>query len=154
MTAYFLDSSALAKRYALEPGTTWLQTLTDPAAANALIIARITLVEVSSALARRHREQTLPMADYGDALRALRLDADMQYHLVELDKAVCDEASRLVGQYPLRAYDAVQLASVLLVHRAFVDAGADAIVFLTADDRLLTVAQAEGLRADNPQAHP
>jgi hypothetical protein len=53
VTIYFLDSSALVKRYVPEVGTTWIQTLA-PDANNQLYIARITWVEVLSALARRH----------------------------------------------------------------------------------------------------
>ena len=56
VTAYFLDSSALVKRYVAEVGTAWIQAMTVPAARNALLIARITWVEVLSALIRRQRE--------------------------------------------------------------------------------------------------
>jgi uncharacterized protein len=53
--AYFLDSSALAKRYIAETGSGWVQALADSAAANAVYVARITLVELVSAIARRSR---------------------------------------------------------------------------------------------------
>ena len=50
--AYFPDSSALAKRYIAETGSGWVQTLTDPAAANTIYVARITLRAVHSDGAR------------------------------------------------------------------------------------------------------
>ena len=56
VTAYFLDSSALVKRYVAEVGTAWIQAMTVPAASNALLIARNAWVEVLSALIRRQRE--------------------------------------------------------------------------------------------------
>lgn len=36
MAAFFLDASALVKRYATETGTTWMTGLLDPAARNRL----------------------------------------------------------------------------------------------------------------------
>ena len=51
------------------------------------------------------------------------------------------------------AYDAVQLASALLITRTVTDAGLTAPTFLAADDRLLDAAQAERLPTDNPNWH-
>jgi hypothetical protein len=59
VNVYFLDSSALLKRYVSEIGTDWIQSLTAESANNLLIVARITSVEVESALARRQRELKL-----------------------------------------------------------------------------------------------
>ncbi|WP_316433832.1 type II toxin-antitoxin system VapC family toxin [Leptolyngbya sp. NK1-12] len=56
--AYFLDSSALLKRYVPEVGTAWIQSITDAQNQNLLIVAHIAWVEISSAIARRQREGT------------------------------------------------------------------------------------------------
>ena len=61
--AYFLDSNALVKRYVPELGSEWIQALADSGTGNILIIARITWVEVLSALARRQREGSLSSTD-------------------------------------------------------------------------------------------
>jgi predicted nucleic acid-binding protein len=42
MTQYFLDSSALIKHYVVEPGTTWVRSLTNRGSGNPVIIAQIT----------------------------------------------------------------------------------------------------------------
>ena len=42
MAAYFLDASALVKRYVTEIGTAWVAGLLDPLARNRLYVARIT----------------------------------------------------------------------------------------------------------------
>ena len=55
MSLYYLDASALAKRYLTEKGTKWIQTLTDPVVGNTILIAEITQVEIAAALAARHR---------------------------------------------------------------------------------------------------
>jgi predicted nucleic acid-binding protein len=52
MTAYYFDTSALSKRYVDETGTPWVRTILAPQNGNAVVIARITMVEFHSALAR------------------------------------------------------------------------------------------------------
>jgi len=153
VSLYFLDSSALVKRYVTETGSAWISALTDPENRNPLIIARITWVEVLSALARRQREGSLTPDDVTRATLAFRYDLDMQYQVAELDRALAEAAGELVTRHPLRAYDAVQLASALRVQSELVRTRAPALTFLSADDRLVAIAQAEGLLTDNPNRH-
>jgi len=154
LTAYFLDSSALVKRYVSETGSAWIQLQTDPQTGNSLFIARITWVEVISALARRQREGSLTLADVAQVIQTFRSDLNNQYQVIELDSTLAETAGQLVNQYPLRAYDAVQLASVLLLQPAFATTQSTQLIFLTADDRLSAIAIALGLLTDNPNHHP
>ncbi len=154
VNAYFLDSSALVKRYVPETGSVWIQAIGDGATGNLLIISRITWVEVLSALARRQREGSLSATDVNLIIQRFRYDLNNQYQVIELDQALAESAGQLVNQYPLRAYDAVQLASVLRIQPAFAMATSTSFVFLSADYRLLTIAQTAGLLTDNPNHHP
>jgi predicted nucleic acid-binding protein len=153
VSVYFVDSSALVKRYVAEVGTAWLQSLADPDSRNHLIIARITQVEVAGALVRREREGSLDSEAISRALDTLRYDLDTQYQVVELDPTVAGTAAQLVRLHPLRAYDAVQLASAQQIYAAFAQDVDSPFTFLTADDRLLTVAESVGLPTDNPNRH-
>ena len=83
-----------------------------------------------------------------------RFDLNNQYQVIELDAKLAETAGQLVGQYPLRAYDAVQLASVNRIQPAFTAEQSTSLIFLTSDDRLNTIAQALGLLTDNPNHHP
>lgn len=154
LTACFVDSSALVKRYVGETGTNWVHELAAPQSQNRLIIARITWVEVRSALARRQREGVLSPEHVALTVDNLRYDLDTQYQIVELDRAVMDLAGQLVARHPLRANDAVQLASALHILPAFTRAQSTPLIFVAADDYLLAAAQAEGLRTENPNHHP
>lgn len=58
MTHYFLDSSALAKRYIPEIGTGWVQAITGRLSGRTVMVAPITQVEVVSA-AQRHLPRRL-----------------------------------------------------------------------------------------------
>ena len=154
MTAYFLDSSALVKRYVSETGSAWIQLLTSSQTGNLLFITRITWVEVISAFARRQREGSLTSADVALVIQTFRSDLNTQYQVIELDATLAVSAGQVVGQYPLRAYDAVQLASVLRIQPAFATTQSTSLIFLTADNRLSAIAGALGLLTDNPNHHP
>jgi hypothetical protein len=42
MTHYFLDSSALIKRYVAETGTNWVRSIILPGSGNIIVVAHIT----------------------------------------------------------------------------------------------------------------
>jgi predicted nucleic acid-binding protein len=154
VAAYFLDSSALVKRYVNETGSIWVQAITAPQTGNKLIIARITWVEVLSALARLQREGNLPPTNVTKAVQAFQYHLDTQYQVVELDRPLAQAAGQLVQRHPLRAYDSVQLASALKLQPAFARATSASLTFVSADNRLTSVAQTEGLLTDNPNNYP
>jgi hypothetical protein len=62
--------------------------------------------------------------------------------VVELRRAVIQSVRALVMRWPLRGYDAVQLACAVRLH----DAGAPVDLWCS-DDALVTAARGEGLRA-------
>lgn len=66
MPAYYIDTSALVKRYHLEPGSQQIdQLFADPTAT--FLTANITLAELTSALDRKLKEGviTRPVLDTG-----------------------------------------------------------------------------------------
>lgn len=152
--AYFLDSSALLKRYVPEVGTAWIQSITDAQNQNLLVVAHIAWVEISSALARRQREGNISSIQANQILTAFRAHWNTQYFIVAIDHTVIDLAGQLVNQHPLRAYDAVQLAAALSLQGQLSPPNVASFTFLTADTRLLAIAQAENLFADDPNLYP
>ena len=52
MADYFFDTSALVKRHVAEVGTAWVKSLVRAKAGHTLYIARITAVEITSAITR------------------------------------------------------------------------------------------------------
>lgn len=70
--AYFLDSSALLKRYVPEVGTAWIQSITNAQNQNLLIVAHIAWVEISSAVARRQRKGSISNIQTNQVLAAFR----------------------------------------------------------------------------------
>ena len=107
-----------------------------------LLMAEITRVEVPAALWRKQRMGDLSPADARLLCAAFTADSSEsgRFVSVAVASAVLGEASQLVARHPLRAYDAVQLATALAVRSAGIEA-----VFVCFDDQLNRAAAAEGL---------
>ncbi len=149
MPRYFLDSSALVKRYRQEVGSRWILELAAPPAQ--LIVARLAHLEVASAIVRRGRESPEAARQVGRVLATLDSDFANIFQIVELTELVISRALDLVRTHGLRAADAIQLASAL-----FLDPGPAVPVDLwlvSADNDLNAAATAEGLLVENPNNH-
>jgi uncharacterized protein len=146
---YFLDTSAVIKRYVAETGTAWVQALTLPAGPHSHFLARVTWVEMISAVTRRERGGHLSLADAITALTDFQQDFGRQYIPVEISAGLIVHAGLLAETHALRAYDAVQLAAALEVRSKI-----PALILVSADAALNAAAIAEGLPVDDPNLHP
>jgi len=153
MVAYYLDTNAILKEYVNELGSVWIQRTL---ASDSTVVAttQLTFAEMTSALNRRVREGTVTSTNYARLIGRFRDDCRSRYQLVAVSMPILRHASELLERHPLRAYDAVHLATALLVHRKLISARRPGPIFLCADDRLLQAASAEGLAVDNPNDHP
>jgi uncharacterized protein len=154
MAVYFLDSSALVKRHVDETGSAWVCSLTSLKAAHTLYIARITAVEITSAITRRQSGRSLSPAQAGAILGHFRRHLTQRYSILELTPLLLADAMRLARRHGLRVYDAVQLAAMIEVKRLYQTAGLAPAILLSSDQDLNNAATAEGLEVDNPASHP
>jgi uncharacterized protein len=154
MSYYFLDSSALVKRYVPEQGTNWIRSIATPISGNTIFVAHITQVEIVSAVMRRSRSGSVAVRVAQAIRRLMERHASREYVVVTLADVIVERAKNLLEAHPLRAYDAVQLATSLEVNARLSAAGLNSLVFISADTRLLAVAGAEGLAIEDPNSHP
>ncbi len=155
MSYFYLDSSALVKRYLTEIGSAWIATLMSPVSENTIVVAEITRVEVAAAIAARQRASSgIALTERDELMRLLLLHFDAEYAITRLSTPVISQAVRLTQNHRLRGYDAVQLATALDTHATALAAGLPGLVFIAADNDLVLAARAEGLTADNPNVHP
>jgi predicted nucleic acid-binding protein len=119
-----------------------------------IYIARITAVEVTSAVARRRKGRALPSKNASSILRRFRQHLAGRYTIVEITPALFNDAMRLANTHALRAYDAVQLAAALEINQKEQDAGFAPVTMVSADLPLNTAALVEGLAVDDPTTHP
>ena len=154
MTDYFLDASAVVKRYADEAGSAWVRQITDPQAQNTILLAEITLAEVTAALAAKQRApKGITLEQRNRVLSRFFQDCDEHFTLVSIDRSVIDRAVDLAQRHRLRAYDAVQLATALEANAITQAQALPALTFVAADTDLLTAAAAEHLSVENPLNH-
>jgi predicted nucleic acid-binding protein len=154
MSTFYANSSALVKRHLPERGSAWIRQLTAPGSRNRIETARLSLVEVVSALNRRVREGTLAAADYPIVRDDFLARCRRSYRIVPLTNSLLARTRLLIEAHPLRTYDALHLASALMVNTELVAAGQLPLTFIASDVRLLAAASAEGLNVDNPDNHP
>lgn len=150
VNVYFFDASALVKRYIIEIGSEWVQEITDPQTGSKIVVARISWVELLSAFSRLRREGRLQEATLQNGISTLSRHFRSEYQVGELTIPITEMAGELLQRNPLRAYDAVQLATALEIHPKLSSIEAASYNFVSADRRLLTIAQAEGLSVLDP----
>lgn len=137
MTRFF-DASAIVTAYADEANTARTRALLSE---GGVAVSRLTEVETVSAMARLWRESSISEASRDDAIAAFLADL-AGWDLVEIVPEVTARARELIVRHPLRAADALQLASALVLQSHL---GERLDGFVAFDKRLIEAARAERL---------
>jgi predicted nucleic acid-binding protein len=143
----YLDTSALVKLYVAEEGS----PLCRKAVADARLVSTsaVAYVEARDSFARKRRERTLSPAAHRRLVRTL--DGDWgRYLRIEASEALIHEAASMADRLHLRAYDAIHLASAVLLKNRL----AEEVVFASWDHALQTAARREGLRRLQDRSRP
>ncbi len=135
---YYLDTSALVKRYFAEPGSASVRRLFR---GRQLATVRVAYAELAATIARLHREELVTHRARDRVFARMERDFSA-IAVVEVRRALVQSVPELVIRQPLRGYDAVHLAAALLLR----EQGA-AVDFWSADGQLVAAARAEGLKA-------
>jgi predicted nucleic acid-binding protein len=136
VTRVLMDTTALYKRYNEERGSDRVRALA--AAARELVVAAHCKAEIASAINRQRHDGLVGGDDY------LRIMAVVHQHFgafsrIELDRRVEALAVAAMERSRVRAMDALHIATAQA-------AGVD--LFVTADPRQASAAQAAGLRTE------
>lgn len=150
MSSYYLDASALGKRFLSETGSKWVNGCFDSSAQHLLASSAVCGVEVASALARAHREKRISLLRRNMVLDQVREEMVSRIRSVRASESVLGLASEFAVTRNLRAYDAVHLATAVQLRSQLVSSGLPAPVFVSADARLLEAARAEQFETENP----
>lgn len=153
MSHYYIDASALVKRYVNEPGSEWLRAIVTSFEPPLFFTSRMTIVEVISAFARRVRDGSLSSDEFVALSDAFRSDCLNRYQIMPPTLEIVDLACSLLERHPLRAYDATQLATGFIAQQFLTTQNYPSLTFLSSDDRLNEAASREGLAVDNPGHH-
>lgn len=134
----YLDTSALVKLYVEEVGSQEVKALVEET--QIISTSRVAYVEARAGVARKFREGGLSKEEYSQLIESFERDWD-NYFIVEVSESVAKLSGELVNRHPLRGFDAIHLASALLLKNRT----RSAVSFSCFDEGLKSAAQAEGL---------
>lgn len=142
MPAYYVDTSALVKRYHVEPGSQRVdQLFGDPA--STFLTANIALTEVTSALDRKVQEGMLTRDALTTVLAAIARDLLEDFWLIEIERVHILKSQELILRHHLRTLDALHLAVLLSLKDL-------APVLVSSDQKLLEAARQERFAVLDP----
>jgi predicted nucleic acid-binding protein len=152
MMHFFLDASALAKRYVAEPGTPLIDHLLDRVAADRLIVLNVGCAEVVSILVRRRNAGLLTASTFSQALLQIGREIVHAANLrkIEPTNGLVIGALLHIQTHSINATDALVLHAALGLSHHLRYRGDD-LVLVASDQRLLRAAGAEGLTTFNPE---
>jgi len=153
VSCYYIDTSALLKRFLVETGSVWVRSITAPESEHSILISELTLAEAAAGIAARSRmpsgiSDNRRIRILGQFLR----ECDEEYVLVAVNRDIVNRAVDLTQKFRLRGYDSVQLATALTVQS--VTPPGIQLRFVTNDRDLGLAATAEGLEVDYPDNYP
>lgn len=146
MPEYYLDASAAVKAYSDEPGADRVEEALNEG--TGLYMSRVCIVEVIAAIFGKTRTGELEYEDATYAAGEFANDLDI-YRIIEVGAPTTERAWEIARAHRLRAYDCLQLATVLLLQEQRL-AGMEPLVLLSSDVDLNGAAEAEGLLVENP----
>jgi len=136
----FFDTSALIKRYIVEPGSPMVDTIYDEA--DSIFVSVVSEIEAHSTFRRPLIEKAITSSDHLVLKEEFGLDFEF-FNVVQLDGPVIESAKTLIYKYQLKTLDSIQLASALSL-AGEIDA------FIVCDERLIRAGKKEGLKIINP----
>ena len=149
MAAFYIDTSALFKRYRSEPGTPIVEELVDRRKPGEVFLTSyLTSLEVEAAVARALKARLLSQRASRVILGRFSQDS-LDFLFVEpLTNAVVSAAIDVVRRHGLRAGDALHLATAMSIRSQYPE-----MAFVTSDGELASAAVTEGLTLLDP-THP
>jgi predicted nucleic acid-binding protein len=135
----YLDTSALIKKYFKETGSD--EVISKWQEATAIITSSVAYAESLASIYRKKRETKFANKKLANLLEAFRRDWN-SFIRVEVTDDLNEWIDKAVSRYPLRGFDAIHLASALIVHKSI----PEKFLFACYDNRLIRSAKAAGLQ--------
>lgn len=140
---FYMDASALVKAYALEKGSEEIVEILNKE--EDIFLSKVAFAEVLFSLRRKNYFGELKDKNFLECCRHFGEDWS-GFYIVELSGNILSVLNNRVIKYPLRALDAIHLASAIWVE----DILEERPIFVCADDPLNGAAKKEGFKVFNP----
>ena len=135
----YLDTSALLKKYFRETGSD--EVIARWKDATGIVTSSVAYAEALASIHRKKRDVKFNNDIFQKIIHLFRRDWNSLIR-VEVTDELNDWINKIVSRYPLRGFDAIHLASALIVH----DKLSENFLFACYDNKLLEAAQSAGLQ--------
>jgi uncharacterized protein len=149
MALFYLDTSAVLKRYRTENGTEVIDALIEAVPRLKLYTSHFTCLEVESVAARILKGKSLIDYAYSTLLGSFGRDLREFISLESLNGDVLNAAIEVTRATRLRPADSIQLAAARAIR---VIDEAEELVIVASDKELLAAAEAAGIATLNPES--
>jgi predicted nucleic acid-binding protein len=151
--SFYMDASALAKRYIPENGSAQVDAILDTVPANRIYVLNIGTGEVLSILVRKRNAGVISIAEFAQAVASFHAEIIRATAIIKVSvtSRLVTASFGLIVAHSINSTDALTLKSALAITRKL-RAGGDDLVLVASDQRLLRAAGAEGLTTFNPES--
>lgn len=116
MTVFYVETSALVKRYRREAGTSLVdELLSDPLPADRFYTSFLSVLELTSAITRLMKGGELQQKAADEILSRFRQDLRQLVRVWPLDNDIAASAVSMVLEHRLRSADAIHLATATAI---------------------------------------
>ena len=148
MAHFYLDTSAMVKRYRTEPGTNIISVLlAQPASDDRFYSSFLLVLELTSGILRLAKGGQIRQSTADAIIARFRQDARDLLRIWPVDDSILGSAITVVQNHRLRSADAIHLATALEI--SSVDPNAP-LALVTSDAELAEAGQAAGLETLTP----
>ena len=149
MAVFYLDTSAILKRYRTEPGSPVVDVLYDEQGPHDMLLTSLfTCLEFESVAIRALKGKRLTQQAHDALLGGLARDIGEYIRVISFSSDRMTEAVALARSYALKAPDAMQFAAAVHASRTVVSG---AFVFVVSDKELLAAAREQKMSTLDPE---
>ena len=150
MTIFYLDTSALVKRYKTEAGSDIIDYLYDNLPkGHSLATSFLTVLEFVSAIRRLLKGNRISKDDFETIISTFSQELE-PFLISSIEDRIVAEALNKVVNHALKSADSIQLSTVIELREIMKDAG-EKVVFVCDDDELGKAGRRENLEVINPR---
>jgi predicted nucleic acid-binding protein len=149
----FWDASALVKAYVDETGSPNTEGALALEGVRGFVTEFVAL-EVVTVIGRKRREGKIKPPRFRSTLAEFYQDYPAAFDLLDVEEAVRRDALRLAEKHHEKPAGALDLLHLACARRAAAITRPWPMVFVSCDQPLLSLAQAEGLATYNPETQP
>ena len=153
MYYFYLDASALTKRYTEEIGIDEIDFLFASVPLGRLLCLTIGAAEVFWTFVRKRNDGRITTVQFDKAVTLLKREVvnnQPDFRTISVPDSLVWNAMDLISIHSLNSVDAIVLRSALDTATELRNTG-DTLVLVASDQRLLRAARAEGLQVFNPE---